>query len=111
VTTCPVELGNRSIDAGERVYINWIAANRDEAVFEDAGTVKLDRNQRENLLYGAGIHVCPGAPLARMEMRVFMEELFRETSSFCFQTAATAVPATYPESGYRSVPIQVQFKR
>ncbi|QDV24612.1 cytochrome P450 [Aureliella helgolandensis] len=110
VTTCPVKLDKHSIAAGERIYLNWISANRDESVFEDAGTVKFDRDPKDNLLYGAGIHVCPGAPLARMEMRVFLQELFAHTQSFRFQPQATVVPATDPESGYASIPIHLQIE-
>ncbi|WP_283433008.1 cytochrome P450 [Neorhodopirellula lusitana] len=110
-TTCPVTLNNRPIEAGERVDINWIAANRDETVFEAAHTVKLERDSSANLLYGAGIHVCPGAPLARMEMLVFMEELFAKTVDFHSQPKTSAVPESYPASGYSSVPIRFQFQR
>src|SRR5690606_1907000 len=70
VATRDVEIGGRQIKAGERVSLLWIAANRDEQVFDEPGEVRLDRDPRPNLLYGAGIHVCPGAPLARLELRV-----------------------------------------
>ena len=108
-TTCPVKLGDRQLAADERVYINWISANRDEAVFEDAGTVKLDRNSDKNLLYGAGIHVCPGAPLARMEMQVFMDEFFAKTELVTLDPTASAIQASYPVSGLVSVPVHFEF--
>ena len=73
ITTRPVEIGGRKIGAGERISLIWISANRDGRVFEDPEAFRLDRDPAANLLYGAGIHVCPGAPLARMEMRVAME--------------------------------------
>jgi cytochrome P450 len=44
----------------------WDSANRDEAEFGDTDEFRLDRDPAKNLLYGAGIHVCPGAPLARL---------------------------------------------
>ncbi|EMI24324.1 cytochrome P450 [Rhodopirellula europaea] len=109
-TTCPVKLGGRSIGAGERVYINWIAANRDPFVFEDAASVKFDRNPNDNLLYGAGIHVCPGAPLARLEMRVFMEALMDRTTTFHLQPTSPALPASFPASGYATVRIFFHWK-
>jgi len=109
-TTCPVKLGDRDIDTGERVYINWIAANRDPSVFEDAASVKFDRNPNDNLLYGAGIHVCPGAPLARLEMRVFMEALLDRTTTFHLQPTSPALPASFPASGYATVRILFQWK-
>ncbi|TWT97232.1 cytochrome P450 [Neorhodopirellula pilleata] len=109
-TTCPAQLGGVDIDAGERVYLNWIAANRDEIVFEDAGTVKFDRDPQHNLLYGSGIHVCPGAPLARMELRVMMESLLQQTASFTLDPTRTAEPAAYPDSGYTTVFTRFQWK-
>ncbi|MDW5375620.1 cytochrome P450 [Halomonas sp. HP20-15] len=60
VTTCPVEIGGRRIEAGQRLILLWGSANRDEAVFGDPEEFRLDRDPSLNLLYGAGIHVCPG---------------------------------------------------
>ena len=67
--------------AGSRVTINWASANRDEDAFEDALTYNPHRDQSRNLVYGDGIHVCPGAPLARLELRILLEELLRGTES------------------------------
>ncbi|MGP1609794.1 MAG: cytochrome P450, partial [Burkholderiales bacterium] len=61
VTTRAVEIGGRTIGAGERISLNWIAANRDHRVFPDPQSCRLDRDASANLLYGAGVHVCPGA--------------------------------------------------
>src|SRR5690606_29816195 len=57
ITTRPVELGGRHLDAGERVSILWASANRDAAIFGDPDGFRLDRDPSLNLLYGAGIHV------------------------------------------------------
>ena len=70
ITTRPVEIGGRKLDAGERISLIWVAANRDGRVFEDADAFRLDRDPAQNLLYGMGIHVCPGASLASLELRV-----------------------------------------
>src|SRR5690606_30948583 len=76
-TTCPVELGGRRIEAGQPITINWVAANRDPAVFVEPERFSLDRDPSLNLLYGAGVHVCPGAPLARMELVIIMRSLLQ----------------------------------
>jgi cytochrome P450 len=68
VTTRQVEVGGRELAAGERLTLLWASANRDEAVFGDPDEFRVDRDPDANLLYGAGIHVCPGAPLARLEL-------------------------------------------
>lgn len=108
VTTCPVDLGGRSIGAGERVTIHWTSANRDGHVFEQPDTFRLDRDPSENLLYGAGIHVCPGAPLARMELRVALQALLSATTRWQPAPGGGAVPAVYPASGFSSLRLFVQ---
>ncbi|GAA0195477.1 hypothetical protein GCM10009526_17140 [Glutamicibacter creatinolyticus] len=54
---------------------------RDKSVFGDPDKFRLDRAPQLNLLHGAGIHICPGAPLARLELPVQVEELLKRTSS------------------------------
>lgn len=107
VATCPVEIGGRRLEAGERLTILWGAANRDEAVFDKPETFRLDRNPEDNLLYGAGIHVCPGAPLARMELLHFMEALFEKTRWLSVVPGKPGARACYPAGGYASLPIRV----
>ena len=101
VTTCPVTVGRRDLAAGERVTLLWASANRDEAVFGDPDEFRLDRDPAANLLYGTGIHACPGAPLARLELRVLVEELLDRTHALA--PAADAVPARYPAGGFATV--------
>lgn len=103
ITTCPVEIGGRSLGAGARVTVNWVAANRDPRVFDDPDAFRLDRDPADNLLYGAGIHVCPGAGLARMELRVVLEELLARTSAIAPDPEQPATPAAYPASGFWSL--------
>ena len=107
VTTRPVEIGGRTIAAGERITLMWIAANRDERVFEDPGSFRLDRDQSKNLLWGAGIHACPGMPLAQLEMRVFMEELLSRASEIALISEQTPTLAIYPASGFANLPLRI----
>ncbi len=107
VTTRPVEIDGRTIAAGERITLMWIAANRDERVFEDPDSYRLNRDQSRNLLWGAGIHVCPGAPLARLEMRVFMEELLSRTGEIVLTPEKIATLAVYPASGFANLPLRI----
>lgn len=108
VTTRPVEIGGRKIGAGERITLMWISANRDETVFPDADTFQLDRDQSKNLLWGAGIHVCPGMPLAQLEMRVLMEELLARTIQLATIAENKPTLAVYPASGYVTLPLRIQ---
>lgn len=104
----PVQVRGRDLQAGERVALNWISANRDEDVFGDPDEFRLDRDPSLNLLYGAGIHVCPGAPLARLELRVIMEELLAGTRHIGMAPDVLIVKAHYPASGFSSLPLLVQ---
>jgi hypothetical protein len=99
-TTRALEIGGRMIDAGEQLSLNWIAANRDGRVFDDPETFRLDRDPGANLLYGTGIHFCPGAPLARLEMRVVMEKLLRRTTRIGPRSDLPPTKARYPSSGF-----------
>ncbi len=105
VTTCPVEIGGRSLPAGERLTLIWAAANRDEAVFGDPDAFNPERNCEHNLLYGAGVHVCPGAPLARLELRVIMQALLAGTSDIALDANALPERASFPASGLLSLPV------
>ncbi|WP_163577196.1 cytochrome P450 [Halomonas faecis] len=106
-TTRAVEIGGRRIPAGERLTILWGSANRDEAVFGDPDAFRLDRDPGDNLLYGAGVHVCPGAPLARMELELFMEALLAHTVHLSPVPDKPAVRAKFPAGGYSAVPLRV----
>lgn len=107
VTTRPVQVRGRQLGAGDLVTIIWASANRDEAVFGDPDEFRLDRDPELNLLYGAGIHVCPGAPLARLELRVLVEELLARTTEIAPGCDAP-VRAAYPGSGYTSLPLTIR---
>lgn len=103
----PVTIQGRRIAAGGRISVVWISANRDGRAFEDPDSFRLDRDPARNLLYGAGIHVCPGAPLARMELRIVMEELLKRTADIRPVQEKPPTNATYPGSGYSALPLRI----
>ena len=109
VTTRPVELGGCPLAAGERITIIWASANRDEATFGNPDEFRVDRDPSLNLLYGAGIHNCPGAPLARLELRIVMEELLGRTRTFGLSEQKPA-KAAYPASGFNSLPLSIIWR-
>ncbi|MGB6241779.1 MAG: cytochrome P450 [Castellaniella sp.] len=106
--TCPVQVGNTRIQPGERLTLIWASANRDEAVFGDPDAFRLDRDPALNLLYGAGIHVCPGAPLARLELVAIIQALLANTRSLAPSEEHPPMPAIYPASGYRQVILRLR---
>lgn len=108
ITTEAVEVGGHALPAGTRITLMWASANRDEAVFGDPDEFRLDRDPALNLLYGAGIHVCPGAPLARLELRVIVEALLARNKRIELVPEREAVKAVYPASGFSSLPLRIQ---
>jgi cytochrome P450 len=67
---------------GEMVLLSFPAANRDPAIFPDADRVLIDRRENRHAAFGLGIHRCIGSNLARMEIRVALEEWFARTPEF-----------------------------
>ncbi len=108
VTTCPAEIGGRTIDAGERLTLIWAAANRDETVFGDPDAFDPARNRDHNLLWGAGVHVCPGAPLAQLELRVVMKALLARTQEIVLVSDQAAERAAFPASGFSRLPVCIR---
>jgi cytochrome P450 len=74
------ELGGQAIKAGDALMLCYVSANRDEAVFADPFTFNPDRTPNNQIAFGYGGHVCLGQHLARMEMRILMEELLPRLS-------------------------------
>lgn len=71
-----VELGGAHVSAGEGVIAALPAANHDESVFPGADRLDIHRDASHHIAFGYGPHLCPGAPLARMELQVALPALF-----------------------------------
>lgn len=101
----PVELAGREIRPHEPVTLAYASANRDEQVFADPDEFRIDReNIAEHLAFGRGRHRCPGAPLARMMLRIAVEELLAGTTSF--ESTGGGEGARMPELGMVSAPMR-----
>ena len=109
-STCPVKIGDETIEKGERLAVLWASANRDEAVFGNPDEFKLDRDPNLNLLYGAGIHVCPGAYLSRMELLIITKALLDATSDIRLVDGQQPERARFPSSGFSSLPLYIVSK-
>ncbi|HEX6420127.1 MAG TPA: cytochrome P450 [Acidimicrobiales bacterium] len=75
VTTAHTYQGVR-LEPGDRVFMLYQSANRDEAVFDDPDEFRIDRDPNPHLGFGVGTHYCLGANLARAEIGVVFTELF-----------------------------------
>ncbi len=101
-TTKPIEVAGVAMESGRDVYMGWAAANRDPDMFDCPAEFRMDRESYRHFSFGFGIHVCPGAPLARMELRVLLEELL---ATFPDLRVAEPVPEyKFGGGDYNSIP-------
>jgi cytochrome P450 len=77
VATEDVRIGGVSIKAGEGVIVSGLSANWDPAVFKDPAELDVERGARQHLAFGFGPHQCLGQNLARMELQIVFDTLFR----------------------------------
>ncbi|HEY7809644.1 MAG TPA: cytochrome P450 [Allosphingosinicella sp.] len=100
------ELGGASIPAGSAVFLCVGAANRDPALFEDAGELRLDRQGKRHFAFGSGIHHCVGAPLARRVVVAAIEELL--IAAPALRLAKASEPITMFASLTACAPLRVE---
>ncbi len=79
--TRDTELRGKQIRAGDSVALFYASANRDEEIFEDPFTFRIDRDPNPHLGFGVGEHFCLGASLARMDLRVFWRQFVERVES------------------------------
>ena len=105
--TADVDLAGQTIPAGEKVMLLYPSANRDEAVFPDAATFDLRRTPNEHVAFGFGPHFCLGASLARLELRIVLEELLDRVPDLALvdETEPALRPANFV-SGYEAMPVR-----
>ncbi len=82
VAKVDAEVNGVTIPKGNQVVLMYSSANRDEAHFDRPEEFLVDRTPNNHISFGFGTHFCLGASLARLEIRVFFEELLRRTSGW-----------------------------
>lgn len=105
VVTGDVEYAGCPMRAGDRVLMNFPAANRDPEAFEDPDQVVLDRSRNRHVAFGSGIHRCAGSNLARMELRVALEEWLRRIPEFAVADPGEVTWAGGQVRGPRRLPV------
>jgi cytochrome P450 len=99
------ELKGCPVKAGDKVLLSFAAANRDPEMFDRPHEVIFDRGQNRHVAFGAGIHRCAGSNLARMELRVAIEEWLRRIPEFCLADDGEVTWAGGQVRGPRTVPV------
>jgi cytochrome P450 len=104
------QITDHQVSKGDPVVIYWASANRDQAEFERPEEFMLERPRNRHLAFGAGPHRCTGSNLARMNLRIAIEELVHRLKDFelpggpieyhsAFNRAPLAVPIRFQEAG------------
>lgn len=91
VATQDVEVAGSTIPAGQTVTCLLASANTDAAEFADPELIDFDRAANRHLAFGAGLHRCLGSHLARLEMRVALDELHRRIPAYAIKAGETPI--------------------
>ena len=102
--TADTEIGGVRIATGQKIAALLGSANRDESVFDDATSMNLGRPRNPHIGFGAGIHFCIGAPLARLEMNVLLPAVFERFPHLDLTRTPERRPG-FVLRGYQSVPV------
>ena len=110
VATVDTEVAGVTIPKGHQVVLMYSSANRDEEHFEDPERFDVTRTPNNHIAFGFGTHFCLGASLARLEIKIFFEELLRRTSGW--RLAEGTEPVWMPNAfvnGIESAQVQFDF--
>lgn len=104
------ELRGQKIKKGDLIYLAYVSGNRDEDVFENPFEFRLDRNPNKHIGFAYGAHICIGQHLARLELRIFMEELLQRLDSVEL-TGAPKLAVADLVCGPKTIPIRFSLKQ
>jgi cytochrome P450 len=102
-------VGGQTIPAGDSVYLAYLSANRDEDVFDDPFRFDVGRPDNKQVAFGYGVHFCLGAHLARLELRVFFEELLKRVDHIELAGEASR-SATVFVGGLKHLPVSYRMR-
>jgi cytochrome P450 len=105
--TTDTELGGARIRAGDKVVVCYTSANRDEQVFTDPQRFDIHRSPNPHLSFGIGAHYCLGAHVARLQARVFFEELLGTFRTIELTEEPTRLRSNFINS-YRRMPVSLR---
>ena len=106
-TTRAVTLHDVTIPEGVKVYINYAAANRDPNAFENPNQFDITRPRKRHMSFGLGLHMCIGAPMARMEAEIALTTLINRLPNLRLMGEGTRI-APFFLWGRRTLPLAWQ---
>ena len=101
------ELDGCQLHEGDWLLLPFPAANRDPAFFADADEVMIDRTENRHAAFGLGIHRCIGSNLARMELRVALEEWMKRYPDFELTDPSMVTWSAGQVRGPRTIPVRI----
>jgi cytochrome P450 len=105
--TTGTEFGGAPIRAGDKVVLWYVSGNRDEAEFADPGAFDVGRDPNRHLSFGrGGPHLCLGAHLARLEVRVVLAALARRVARFELAGEPRRIRSNFT-NGLKTLPVRV----
>ena len=104
--TCDTEVRGIPIRKGDTLVLFYPSANRDESVFDEPDRFLVDRKPNHHLTFGIGEHFCLGAGLARMEIRVLLEELLPRLRSIRLAGTPKRIETNFIV-GWKELPIEI----
>jgi cytochrome P450 len=107
VATDDVSFQDQTVPAGSALLLMLASANRDERQFDHADTFCINRRPGTHLTFGRGAHFCLGAPLARLEGRVALEEVLRRFPHWDIDIDSARRSRTSTVRGWDSMPALV----
>ncbi len=110
VATEDADIAGGRVRAGDQLVLMYSSANRDAAHFVEPERLDVTRRPNNHLAFGFGTHFCLGAALARLEIRIFFEELVRRVQEF--RLVPGTAPVEMPNAfvyGLRSVDVELDF--
>lgn len=107
--TADTEVRGQPIARGDWLMLCYLSGNRDEEVFEDPFSFRVDRSPNRHIAFGHGAHVCLGQHLARLEIRIFFEELLPELEHIELAGPPARSQATFV-NGPKTLPVRYRFR-
>ena len=103
--TRATEIRGQRIEAGDKLVMYYVSANRDEEVFTDPDSFDVTRSPNDHLTFGVGEHFCLGASLARLEIRVMFEEILKRLPDIELAGPVRRLRSNFI-NGFKEIPVR-----